>query len=87
MGYIWWTYSSKKQLFIEAKLIWAAVVVGIAMLLSCRFHYSIDILIAFYLTSGVWMMWSYLSHVDCGVFTSTVRWFQVEETKQNLYFA
>jgi membrane-associated phospholipid phosphatase len=35
-------------------VIWMVTIVGIASLLSCRMHYSIDVLLAVYFTFTVW---------------------------------
>lgn len=53
---------------------WAAIVAGICMLLSCRFHYSIDILIGFYLTVGVWFYWGFAAVAEHGRVSAFVRW-------------
>jgi hypothetical protein len=85
MGFIWSTYRSSSSSFsssmsslcatVERGVVWAAVLGGLSLLLSCRFHYSIDILVAFYLSVCVWLAWSYLLNVDCGLYSKPVRWF------------
>lgn len=65
MGLIWATYpaesSSAWSVRAEVAAVWGAVVAGITLLISCRFHYSIDVLIAIYLTLPVWSPLSSLS--------------------------
>lgn len=58
---------------VETKIVWAAIFLGFSMLLSCRFHYSIDILIAIYFTVAAWFGWNYVHMVDAGFLTSAVR--------------
>jgi len=73
-GLVWATYASAGKR-VEGRAVWVAVVSGLGMLLSCRFHYSIDIVVAFYLTLAVWLLWDYAAKVDLGLPSTLVRWF------------
>lgn len=58
MGMIWTDYGPnipKLRWFV-----WAFVVCGVVSLLAARYHYTIDLIIAWYLTYKTWVMYGWL---------------------------
>jgi len=76
VGLVWATYAKTTFKKAESTLVWLAIVVGIAMLVSCRFHYSIDVLIGFYFTVMIWFIWNYLSLVRAPLLSNAVRYLE-----------
>ncbi len=54
------------------------------MIISCRFHYTIDVLVATFLTLFVWYFYGVAAYVPSNVITKFVLWVQFGGTTSNV---
>eukprot|EP01130_Rhizamoeba_saxonica_P000670 TRINITY_DN10612_c0_g1_i1.p1 TRINITY_DN10612_c0_g1~~TRINITY_DN10612_c0_g1_i1.p1 ORF type:complete len:258 (-),score=35.53 TRINITY_DN10612_c0_g1_i1:46-819(-) len=76
---VWHSYDKTIYHKIQRAIVWIFTLFGITMLLSCRFHYSVDILLATYLSFSAWFYWDYVQFVHHPITSGIVRFLSKEK--------
>eukprot|EP01128_Nolandella_sp_AFSM9_P000870 TRINITY_DN10997_c0_g1_i1.p1 TRINITY_DN10997_c0_g1~~TRINITY_DN10997_c0_g1_i1.p1 ORF type:complete len:244 (+),score=12.94 TRINITY_DN10997_c0_g1_i1:57-734(+) len=82
-GFVWISYSDRATK-VEMIANFFCVIIGLSMLLSCRFHYSIDILVAFYLTTAVWFGYHYATLTYIPLLSGVAQWMSTSSQRSLL---